>query len=190
MGPRKAWQFLRPHVQQADAVVFSREAYVWEGSTSRRSVIPPSIDAFSAKNQDMDAPTAPRSCASPVSSRAAARAAGVQPARRDARAGRPARRAVRARSRCRGVPAAVIQVSRWDRSRIRSASSRLPRRHRPARTRTWCWPGHRRPGSPTTQRGWRCWPRSGRSRRLPHRCASGSTSSPSRWTTSRRTRRS
>ena len=35
--------------------MFSREAYVWEGlDHARVRVIPPSIDAFSAKNQDME----------------------------------------------------------------------------------------------------------------------------------------
>jgi trehalose synthase len=52
---RRAWNFLRPFVQPADAYVFSRDAYVWEGLDRERAVtIPPSIDAFSPKNQEMD----------------------------------------------------------------------------------------------------------------------------------------
>ncbi len=51
---RAAWQFLTPYVQEADAYVFSREAFAWEGlDPSRLMVIPPSIDAFAPKNQGM-----------------------------------------------------------------------------------------------------------------------------------------
>jgi trehalose synthase len=49
---REAWAFLLPHVRQADAVVFSRGAFVWEGlDPAKVTIIPPSIDAFSPKNQ-------------------------------------------------------------------------------------------------------------------------------------------
>src|SRR5207248_6040039 len=42
----------------ADAIVFSREAFAWAGlDLSRAWVIPPSIDAFSPKNQSIDQPT-------------------------------------------------------------------------------------------------------------------------------------
>ncbi|MFN2591199.1 MAG: glycosyltransferase, partial [Actinomycetota bacterium] len=51
---RRAWDFLRPHVLPAGVYVFSRDAYVWEGLDRDRAVtIPPSIDAFSPKNQDL-----------------------------------------------------------------------------------------------------------------------------------------
>jgi len=51
---RNAWRFLIPYVQPADAYVFSRQAYAWEGLDEERLVIiPPSIDAFAPKNQDM-----------------------------------------------------------------------------------------------------------------------------------------
>src|SRR5215210_1207919 len=53
---RSAWDFLRVDVEQADAYVFSREAFVWEGLDGDRvKIIAPSIDAFSAKNQELDA---------------------------------------------------------------------------------------------------------------------------------------
>jgi trehalose synthase len=53
---RTAWDFLRPYVRDADAYVFSRERFVWEGLDEGRIwVIPPSIDAFSPKNQDLAA---------------------------------------------------------------------------------------------------------------------------------------
>jgi trehalose synthase len=51
---RAAWRFLFPYVEPATGYVFSRPAYAWEGLDERRlTVIPPSIDAFSPKNQAM-----------------------------------------------------------------------------------------------------------------------------------------
>jgi trehalose synthase len=53
---RRAWEFLRPDVAAADACVFSRGAYVWEGlDPSQTWVMAPSIDPFSPKNQELDA---------------------------------------------------------------------------------------------------------------------------------------
>ena len=52
---RTAWDFLRPYVSSADAYVFSRKAFAWERlEDSKIHVVPPSIDAFSAKNQELD----------------------------------------------------------------------------------------------------------------------------------------
>jgi trehalose synthase len=52
---RRAWNFLIPYVQQADAYVFSRRAFVWEGlDHDKIELIAPVIDAFSAKNQELD----------------------------------------------------------------------------------------------------------------------------------------
>ena len=52
---RRAWEFLRGYVEQADAYVFSRDAFVWEDlDRDRGSIIAPSIDAFAPKNQDLD----------------------------------------------------------------------------------------------------------------------------------------
>jgi len=52
---RAAWRFLIPYVSEADAYVFSRQAFTWEGlEPERTTLIAPSIDAFSAKNQDLD----------------------------------------------------------------------------------------------------------------------------------------
>ncbi len=50
----RAWAFLRPYVEQADAVIFTRQAYVpdWV-APDRVRLIPPSIDPYSAKNVDM-----------------------------------------------------------------------------------------------------------------------------------------
>jgi len=51
---RGAWDFLRPYVHCADAYVFSREEFIWDGlDRARASIIPPSIDVFSAKNQTL-----------------------------------------------------------------------------------------------------------------------------------------
>lgn len=50
---REAWDFLRPYVRDADALVFSRSAFVWDALPGRKiAVIQPSIDAFSAKNAE------------------------------------------------------------------------------------------------------------------------------------------
>jgi len=52
---RNAWRFLSGYVRQADAYVFSRQSFAWEGLDPARIVlIAPSIDAFSPKNSDMD----------------------------------------------------------------------------------------------------------------------------------------
>ncbi len=51
---RSAWDFLRPEVERADALVFSRAAYVWSGlRLDRVHVIPPCIDPTSAKNTEI-----------------------------------------------------------------------------------------------------------------------------------------
>lgn len=50
----RAWAFLRPYVEQAHAVVFSRRAYIPDWVPPERArIIPPSIDPFSAKNADL-----------------------------------------------------------------------------------------------------------------------------------------
>jgi trehalose synthase len=52
---RQAWDFLLPYVEQADAYVFSRESFAWEGlDRERLVVIAPSIDVFAPKNIDLD----------------------------------------------------------------------------------------------------------------------------------------
>ena len=52
---RRAWDFLRDDVEHADAYVFSREAFVWEGlDDDKVAIIAPSIDAFNAKNQELE----------------------------------------------------------------------------------------------------------------------------------------
>jgi trehalose synthase len=52
---REAWDFLRPYVEPADAYVFSRRAYLWEGLDEERTwIMPPVIDPFSPKNEDLE----------------------------------------------------------------------------------------------------------------------------------------
>jgi trehalose synthase len=51
---REAWRFLIGYVERADAYVFSRPTFSWEGlDTAKVTVIAPSIDAFSPKNHAM-----------------------------------------------------------------------------------------------------------------------------------------
>ena len=55
---RGGWEFLRPHLAAAEAYVFSRREYVPPWIPAEKvSIIPPSIDPFSPKNQDLDTGT-------------------------------------------------------------------------------------------------------------------------------------
>src|SRR5205085_1637810 len=55
----EAWRFLRPWVEAADALVFSRAAYAPEWVPPERTmVIPPAIDPLAAKNQPLGADVA------------------------------------------------------------------------------------------------------------------------------------
>lgn len=52
---REAWGFLERYVKPAEAYVFSRQAYAWELLDPERVVIiPPSIDPFSPKNEELE----------------------------------------------------------------------------------------------------------------------------------------
>ncbi len=52
---RDAWAFLERYVKEADACVFSRRAFVWDGLDEKRLwLVPPAIDAFSAKNEPLE----------------------------------------------------------------------------------------------------------------------------------------
>src|SRR3954447_10572224 len=111
---REAWSFLEPYVLQADAYVFSREAFVWEElDPVKRAIIAPSIDAFAPKNAELAADTVD----------AILVAAGL----RGGREGRPSFQRLDGRSglvrhratmvQTSGLAAAdrfVLQVSRWD----------------------------------------------------------------------------
>ncbi len=55
---RAAWDFLRPYLAAAEAYVFSRPKYVPSWIPAGKAwIIPPSIDPFSPKNQQLDAGT-------------------------------------------------------------------------------------------------------------------------------------
>ena len=112
---RRAWEFLRSDVEQADAYVFSRAAFVWEGlDDAKAHVIAPSIDAFNAKNQELE----------PAQVRAILAAAGIvdggdgEPTftRGDGSAARVQSRAeLYEDTRLTPDDPIVLQVSRWDR---------------------------------------------------------------------------
>ena len=113
---RGAWDFLRAYVERADAFVFSRREYAWEGlEPDRVWVVAPSIDVFAPKNQELEE-TAIRSIVARIG--LADGDAPDQPnfARMDGTPGRVDRRAEIDQD----VPIPteallVTQVSRWDR---------------------------------------------------------------------------
>lgn len=52
---RGAWDFLRPYVEPAEAYIFSRREYIWEGLDEEKAwFMPPVIDPFSSKNQELE----------------------------------------------------------------------------------------------------------------------------------------
>lgn len=113
---RAAWAFLLPYVQPAAAYVFSRQAFVWEGLDSERvQVIRPSIDPFSAKNQEL---TEAQVKAILSSAGIIAGSGSGEPIyeRHDGSTGRVERRAEMVEdSRLLANDPIVTQVSRWDR---------------------------------------------------------------------------
>jgi len=114
---RNAWQFLLPAVGAAQATVFSRRAYVWDGlDTTKVAIIPPAIDAFTPKNQEMDGDTVRAILQATGILMENAIGAGASFRRRD---GSPARveRATELFPKTRPPADArlVVQVSRWDR---------------------------------------------------------------------------
>ena len=114
---RAAWRFLLPYVTAAHSCVFSRREFVWEGLGSEQVwIVPPSIDVFSPKNQEL----------TPDVAEAILAATGLAPAEGpDARPvyvrgdGSPARVDRRSELDQDGpiAPGArlISQVSRWDR---------------------------------------------------------------------------
>jgi trehalose synthase len=114
----RAWEFLRPYLEEVEAVVVSRAAFAppWT-APGRAHVIPPSIDPFSAKNEPIPARTVRRAL-SYVGLRAGAGAPPAVPfTRRDGSPGRIDRHADVLQTGPATPPDAplVVQVSRWDR---------------------------------------------------------------------------
>ncbi|MFJ5515752.1 glycosyltransferase [Streptomyces griseoluteus] len=115
----RAWAFLRPWLETADAYVFSREQYVPGWLAGRRvAVIRPSIDPLSAKNRPLE-PSAAAAILSRIGLRAPADGDGDGPPiyrRGDGSVGRVRRDPT---CLCSASPPPadaplVVQVSRWD----------------------------------------------------------------------------
>jgi trehalose synthase len=114
---RRAWQFLTPYVERADAHVFSRQSFAWDTLPKERiELIAPVIDAFSAKNQHLDPGTIQSILA--VAGLDEVPAGGCPPVftREDGSAGQVIRPATIVEGRpLRAEDPVVAQVSRWDR---------------------------------------------------------------------------
>ena len=178
----RARRFLHPYVDGANALVFSRRSYAWEGlDDGRLHVIPPCIDPFSTKNAPMSKGMAAAVLA------AAGLVDGGQGGPASACVAHPAR--VLEAARPHTATPLVLQVSRWDRLKdplgvLEGSSGTSP----PTRTRTSCSRGRPWTASPTILRGSRSSPRSASAGSgLPHRGASAFTSHRCRCATRTRT---
>ncbi len=114
---RAGWEFLRPHLAAAQAYVFSRRGYVPAWIPAEKAwIIPPSIDPFSPKNQQLDADTVRAILLGLGVLDGAAPAVPARFVRRDGDVGivtRPA--AVIGEGRPGPDDPVLVQVSRWDR---------------------------------------------------------------------------
>ena len=112
---REAWSFLSSYVEEADAYIFSRKAFAWEGLDEKKLwLVAPSIDAFSPKNQDLG-PEAVRAIMARVG---LAEDGGGAPSfqRQDGTRARVDRRAdLDQAGRIPPDAPLIVQVSRWDR---------------------------------------------------------------------------
>jgi trehalose synthase len=114
---RAAWDFLRPYLEPANAYVFTRRQYVpvWVPEALTR-IIPPSIDPYSAKNEELSAETV-----TAILATIGVLGDGPPPApgrftRHDRTSGEVTRAAsVTAEARPGPADPVVVQVSRWDR---------------------------------------------------------------------------
>lgn len=112
-----AWRFLRPYVGDARGYIFTRRQYVPAWVPNHLTwIVPPSIDPFSAKNQDLDAAAV---MATLTTAGVVAGEPGGEPGtftRRDGTTGTVTRAA---QVTCERLPGpaepVVVQVSRWDR---------------------------------------------------------------------------
>ncbi len=113
---RGGWDFLRPYVRAADAIVFSRDSYVWDGLDHGRIwLMPPSIDSFAPKNQELE-PATVVAILGEIGLGASEPAAAPTFERGDGTPGRVERHAELHQDG--PLPAdskLIVQVSRWDR---------------------------------------------------------------------------
>ena len=111
-----AWDFLRPYLDAVEAAVFSRRAYVPSWMPAEIvAVVPPSIDPFSPKNQELDEATV-RAILSRAGILAVENTGDARFVRRDGSQGSVVRTASVIGE---GGPTSpdiplVVQVSRWD----------------------------------------------------------------------------
>lgn len=113
---REAWAFLHRYVLAADAYVFSRAEFAWEGlSREKVEVIAPSIDPFSPKNAQLEEATVASILS--ASEIVATRADGAPVFERsDGSPGRVDRIAEKVEDQpLSPADRIVLQVSRWDR---------------------------------------------------------------------------
>ena len=114
---RAAWEFLRPYLAAVGTCVFSRGEYVPSWIPARKAwIIPPSIDPFSPKNQQLDADTVRAILARLGVLDGAAPAVPARFVRRDGNMDivtRPA--AITGEGRPGPDDPVLVQVSRWDR---------------------------------------------------------------------------
>ena len=113
---RRGWDFLRPYVEAADAYVFSRDEYVWDGLDREKVwLMPPAIDPFAPKNQELDTGTV-EAILGEIGLGAREPSAAPVFVRGDGTPGRVERRAELVQEEPLPVDAKlVVQVSRWDR---------------------------------------------------------------------------
>jgi trehalose synthase len=113
---RRAWRFLLPYIERADAYVFSKRDYIWEGLDEGRVwILPPSIDPLSPKNQDLDEETV-AGILGTIGLSAAAPARAPTFLRADGTPARVERRAEIVQDSPLPEDAPLVaQVSRWDR---------------------------------------------------------------------------
>ena len=112
-----AWAFLRPYLDDLDAFVFSRAQFAppWV-PRDRVAVIPPSIDPFSAKNEQLESPEVIRLLQHAGLLAGDAVGAAASFSRRDGSRGHVARRADLLGTGSPPEPSVpiVLQASRWD----------------------------------------------------------------------------
>jgi trehalose synthase len=111
-----AWRFLQPYTAHTEYQVFSRPHYTWDSlDGSRVAIIPPCIDAFSAKNQRIDDDTVSAILTAASVTPSAGTAARAVFTRNDDTTGRISTRATMIEDAPLPPSARIVtQISRWD----------------------------------------------------------------------------